>query len=98
MSNENVYYRLKINVKPNGVEEVTVKKIERGEERTDNPKLYISDTSGTPYRFEEQEDAVDWLNTFVKTEYVDPQYRVPSQNKFMNRAWNKENIKVGSAI
>lgn len=85
------FYRLIIRVKPDGEEEVTLCPIERGEERTNNHNLYIRDLSGEPYRFDDKESALDWLNEYINTDYIDPNYRVPKQEKLFNDKWKKEN-------
>lgn len=78
------YYKLKMVVNQDGEEQVTIKKIERGEERIDNGSMYVVNEKGEAYRFEKVDDAINWLNEFVKYQFISPGYRLPDQHTLLN--------------
>ena len=78
------YYKLKMEVFKTGEEQVTIKKIDCGEERIDNGSNYVVNEKGEPYRFDTKEDAINWMNEFVSYRYICPEYRLPDQHTLLN--------------
>lgn len=80
-----IYYMIKMEVTEKQ-DRVTLTKIERKEERVHGgTHLFIKDGTGTPYRFDKKEDAIDWLNINIERDYIDREYYRPDQQRYLNQ-------------